>query len=439
MSNATVDALTEAFTERHETVTVESLSAPHALLPLTGQPDFITSYADYADVFEMPRKAHEYVAIQLIGSNLNGNVSIPWGGVTLTLDQWVLLLSRSGEGRNTSTNVALNLIGQAGIQRLLFNATWGSSSAFYQQFVGHPRGLYVWQEFSAVLKKLNDSSFSGVKEWLTDRFDNMNIPPSITYRTTSRRQDTPPIVFPEAPRINILATSSRDWFINGLETADTTGGFIPRWLLVPLDGPHRLIPKPVPLNQELLPPLAEALRNISELRGEADLSDVERTYEAWYRAAYKRFEGQPNRGLALPFFNRMRGLVLKLAVIFQISQSQSLKVSEIAMRRAINAATEMEQALFEILPTGMNQEGSAVEKMAERIKSAAATGMLLSDVTVAFKHWKRNVRKDRLHTLYSSGTVGCFYRQTSGRRAQVFVHRDYLKDYEEQHPDDKPV
>ncbi len=81
----------------------------------SGQPgDFITAYANYADVFEAPRKVHEWVGCQLVASAMNGKVFIPWGATTCTLDLWVLVLSESGQGRNTATDVALEVIEQAG-------------------------------------------------------------------------------------------------------------------------------------------------------------------------------------------------------------------------------------------------------------------------------------------------------------------------------------
>jgi hypothetical protein len=126
----------------------------------------------------------------------------------------------------------------------------------------------------------------------------------------------------------------------------------------------------------------------------------------------------------MPFFNRLRGIVLKLAVIFEVSQSVSLKVSEQAMKRAIEAASEVEQTIFGILPTGMNREGSQIEKLAEFIRSSGADGVSRSSVTSAFKYWKRRDRDDRLSTLLESGTVLVFPRKTAGRTAQVYVHQD---------------
>jgi hypothetical protein len=249
------------------------------------------------------------------------------------------------------------------------------------------------------------------------------------YRDTEKSSDTPSIEFSEAPRLNILATSSMDWFIENLQQPDTMGGFIPRWLLVRLSGSRRLLPKPMPLDQSKVAGLAAQLKTISTLTGNADMSAVEEQYGRWYHAAHARFESQPNKALAVPFFNRLRGMVLKLAVIFEVSQSCTLVVSERAMERAIKAAESIERMIFEILPTGMTREGSEVKKMEQVIRDAGAQGISQSALTYAFKHWQLKTRKDRLETLKESGTVRTFPRTTAGRAATDLVHIDFVEEY----------
>lgn len=403
-------------------------------LPAT---DFIDGYAQYADVLEAPRQMHEAVATQLLATVLNQHVYIPYGALKISLDLWVLLLSPSGMGRNTLVELARPVLEGADLTSVLRNTTWGSKQAFYQHIAEHSTGLFVWSELAAVLKNLSDARFAGVKEWLTDRYDNWNKPPTIGYRETGKKADTPPIVFQEAPRLNILATSSFEWFIGNLTQEDTTGGFIPRWALIRVEEPTRVIPKPRDLNSTLVQPLAEHLRRASNLRGVADLSLVEDTYAQWYVQARLRFWQQPNRALAMPFFSRMRALVLKLAVVYQVSQSVNLQVSPVAMQRAIDTACIAEQTIFPLLLTGMSREGSEVDKMAERVKQAGAEGLLRSELTSTFQYVKAPEREGRLRTLVQAGTVKTFSRKTSGRPAQVLVHKDYLEEHAQKHPEDQ--
>lgn len=381
ITNSTVDPVILTASTVEEAVQIAASDQ------MAAGPDFITAYADYADVFEMPRQVHEWVAAQLIASVLNGKVWIEWGA-KYPLDLWVLLLSGSGQGRNTATDVALSVIEEAKISGLVHKATWGSKAAFYQQLAETPKGLFVWPELSIALQTLKDPKFGGVKEWVTNCYDSLRVPDAVVYRKTGKKSDTPKIVFDSAPRMNILATSSSDWFIHNLEQADATGGFIPRWIPKQVGRSGRVISKPIAPNSQLLPGLASQLASIAFLEGTADLSAIESQYDQWYHEAKKRFDGQPNSSLAEPFFNRLRGQLLKLALIYEVSQSGTLHVTEAAFQRAVAVAAAAEETIFRLLLTGMTREGSEVEKMAETIRRAGAEGITRSKLTIAFQHTK---------------------------------------------------
>jgi hypothetical protein len=322
------------------------LAETAAILP--GRFDFIRAYVNYADVLEAPPEAHEAIATELISSALCENVFIPHGADKIPLDLWLLLLSGSGFGRNTLVALARPVLKAAGLSSLIHSRTWGSRVAFYQCIAEHPVGLLFWPELSVVLKKFGDKAFAGAKEWLTDRYDNMEIPEAITYRVTGKKSDTPPIEFTQAPRLNILATSSLDWFLANVTQEDALGGFVPRWIVKQLDR-GRPVPFPRRPDQSLIQPLAEHLHKANQLRGEADLSSIHDYYETWYLKTQRRFSEHPNSGLAMPFFNRLRTHVLKLAVIYEVSQSLSLKVRGRALGRAINAAKASEAAIFRLI------------------------------------------------------------------------------------------
>lgn len=403
--------------------------------------DFTRTYTRYADILEIPRMMHEAVGVQLIASVLNANgVRIPHGGLSYSLDLWIVLLSGSGGGRSTLVRLADPLLDSADLRGLVRNTQWGSAPAFYQQMAEHPTGLFVWGELSEKFKLLNDSKFGGLKQWLTDRYDNFWPPEAITYRETQKtNQNTPPIIFEKAPRTNILATSSEDWFFNNLEQGDGAGGFIPRWLLVRAAGPTRIIPTPLVPDSTLLPGLISRLKQIDALRGNADISDILPYYEKWYRAARERFAKQPNPALADAYFNRHRGHILKLAVIYEASRSLSLRPAEASWKRAESAAKWLETTIFSLLSTGMSGEGYALRKMEVRIQSAGADGLALADFTRAFQHDDLRRRQGRLVTLKSAGTVQCFRRRTSGREATILVHHDFVADYQTKNPDDRLI
>jgi hypothetical protein len=410
-----------------ETINLPAQMGPEKPVNQCQNLGFISQYSDYADVIEVPKMMHEVVAMQIIASILNKNgVVIPHGGLTYPLDLWVVLLSGSGAGRTTLVNTANPVLKAATLRSLKRDVTWGSEPAFLQDLAENPTGLFVWGELSEKLKLMNDARFGSLKQWLTDRYDNFELPDSRKYRKYGKKKPTPPIEFDRAPRINILATSSEDWFFNNLDFSDSAGGFIPRWLLVRASGKRRCIPTPRLPEPAKRDGLVGHLSAIDKLRGEADLSAILPLYEAWYEPTSRRFENQANSGLAGAYFNRHRVQILKLAVVYEVAQSHSLKVTEQAWHRANSTAKELERVIFDMLGTGMSKYGYKLKKAEERIRDAGPDGLLQSEFTRAFQHDQTWEREGWLKTLEQAGSVITSQRVTSGRTATVLVHHDFL-------------
>lgn len=311
------------------------------------------------------------------------------------------------------------------MQDLESSVRWGSAAAFYQQFAENPNGLHFWGEMAERLKMLNTPQFAAVKEWLTDRYDNFKVPSPIRYRKTGKKQDTPPIEFKRAPRINILATSSNDWFFQNLAQEDSTGGFLARWMIVHAEGERRDVAIPLPPDASLVADLARKLTRIAELRGEADLIAILPNYEKWYSDTKRRFEAQPNPALARAYFNRHRGHVLKLAVIFEASQSGTLKVSAAAWERAVEFAARIEKCIFEMLPTGMNAAGYDLQKIEERIRMAGSKGISHNDLTRCYQDMHPKEREQKLKTLLEAGRIFSGQEKTRGRPKTYYCHADF--------------
>jgi L-amino acid N-acyltransferase YncA len=388
--------------------------------------DFISGYADYADVLEAPRILHEIVGIQLVAAALNRNgVTIPLGAIRYSIDLWALLLSGSGAGRSTTIGMAAPILEAAGMQDLESSVRWGSGASFYQHFSESTSGLHFWGEMGERLKMLNEPQFATAKEWLTDRYDNFKIPPPFRYRVTGKPGDTPPIEFGQAPRINILATSSDDWFFRNLAEEDSTGGFLARWMIMRAEGNRRDVPIPQATNTSLTAPLAARLTQIGQLKGEADLSDILTRYEQWYGETKRRFEAQSNPALAGVYFNRHRGHVLKLAVIFEASQSGTLKVSMRAWERAVKFAEQIEQSIFALLPTGMNAAGYGLQKIEDRIRRAGPSGITQNELTRCFQSMNPKDREQKFKTLIDAGRIYSGVESSGGRPKTRYRHADF--------------
>jgi hypothetical protein len=304
---------------------------------------------------------------------------------------------------------------------------WGSGPAFYQDMAKNPAGVFIWGEISEQFTMLNQKQFAGVKEWLTDRFDSFRVPPPFTYRSTKKKSDTPPITFKQPVRVNILGTSSQDWFFRHLAEEDSAGGFLARWMIVRADGDGRNVPTPQSPNQDLIDPLAARLIEMSALEGEADLSAVMRLYAPWYGSTKRRFEAQSNRALAMAYWNRHRGNVLKLAVVFEASASATLKVTPRSWIRAVKFAKKVEESVFKMLPTGMNSRGYNQEKIEDRIRQAGPDGLSRNDLTRCFQSMDSRERDAQIKTLSDADKIHVDYRETGGRRLTIYRHEDFCQ------------
>jgi hypothetical protein len=222
-------------------------------------------------------------------------------------------------------------------------------------------------------------------------------------------------------------------------TEDSTGGFVPRWLLVRADNAGRTVPIPRTPDESVIPRLADHLGRVAALRGDADLSGIATDYESWYRAARSRFLSQPNPGLAEAYFNRHRIQILKLAVIYEVSLSLSLRVSQGAWARAAEFAARLEEMIFSLLSTGMSGGGYKRRQMEEKVRSAGEEGVPMGEFTRAFQHTEKEQRDRYLATLVIAELIHGFRRLTSGRPAVFLVHRDFVEGYRARQPGDSPV
>ena len=168
-----------------------------------------------------------------------------------------------------------------------------------------------------------------------------------------------------------------------------------------------------------------------------DLSRVQDIYADWYGETKKRFDAQPNSGMAKAFWNRHRVHLWKLAAIYSMSCEGEMTVNVRSMERAIESARRTEDTIFSLIRTGLTHEGSQVDKLEQRIKAAGVGGMLKSEFTKAFQDMRLFDRDSRLRTLLDGNVVQHFSRKTPGRPAEVLVHAEYAQQHQQEYAEDK--
>lgn len=426
--------------------------------------DFITEYVRYADRFEVPTEMHEAVAIALMAAAVNGKVFFDWGE-RHPLDIWIMNLSGSGSGRSTAIKAYRPILKKAGpkVSQLDQTIGWGSYPGVIQYFAEHPNGLHVYSEASYFLGHLDEPKYKNLKPWLTDLYDDLNLPRGINaYRKNPNRpnQTTPPIEFTEAPRLTLVTTSSPDWLLHHVSRIDATGGFLSRWIWNYMPEIKRRISKPVLADESLIPPLALHLGRLHHLPPfRLDFSLVESEYDTWYNETADRWEKQPNQHLVQPYWQRHRMHVLKLAAIFEMStirwnektagwlnnpeclkfdsDGRYLPVSLDAFHRAVAYLRRNETSLFQLLGTGMSTEGFDLSRMDQFIEASGTNGRLVSTVTLEFRNTDPRIRTNQLKTLYDEGSIRMFEGKASssgGRKPRFLLKSTHAAGFLEQHP-----
>jgi len=400
--------------------------------------DFVRDYVKYADRFETPPLMHESVAIAGVAALANGKVWIVRGGERLPLDLWLIVLTPSGSGKNTALREFITLLRTAGLAGLVHKESWGSGPYVQQYFAENPSGFFIWPEMSRVLNQFKQRHFAGAQEFITNLYDEVELPDSKHYRETGDPQHpgTPSIEFPSAPRTNFLATSSRSWFFSAVTKDNVSGGFIPRWIPMIIDDPDRSVPLPAPPDSALSGPLAEKLKQIAEVSGEMDFSLVERDYQGWYETTHQRFQSHPLGAFAMPFWRRLRNHTLKLAAVYELSTSGSLKVSPESMRRAIDTARIIEKNVYELVRSSFSAEGVKSQDLENYIREAGANGRSQTEVMESQREDKRPDALNRIQMLVDADLARWFVRKTAGRPAMILVHAAHLEEHAKSHPQD---
>lgn len=407
--------------------------------------NFVPKFIKATAVTELHPRAYEWAAIFLLASALNSNrLKIENGAISYFLDLWVLLTSGSGTGRSTSLKPLRYVLGKAGLAELVLPNS-GSGNAYYQSLaqITSARGTAVglYSEMSQFLSAIDNYGFE-VKSNLTDYFDCPFAPAPITFRETGREgKDTPAIRFDSAPRLGMFATSSEAWLVPLLSNNDALGGFIARWNTVKLPTLDTLVPFPKPYDTAELDRLAAYLTRLSAVR-QRDITihlqekpDVCTAYETWYRREHEWASTHPNKAAAMAFFNRMRGLILKLAVVLHVSDFPEPDITLNSFIRAEKMMAELRSDTSAFILHTLSAEAADAHSIELAIRNAASKGCPLSALASVISTRQRRVLAVN-NLLESQGRVLQFKVKpskdgkdvgTGGRPANVFVHPDFVE------------
>ena len=172
---------------------------------------------------------------------------------------------------------------------------------------------------------LNRDYMSGTKSFLTEIYDC-----PMTYKRETIGGEAVEI---QNPVISIITATTIEWFLERLTENDIIGGFLTRFLLILGQKKSSPIPIPPPVDVEKKAALITELKRLSAITGIAVLTpEARKLHDQWYFKQFNLLKGFRYAA----FFHRMQIYLLKIAMLIELAESKSLKVSEKSMKESIN-------------------------------------------------------------------------------------------------------
>lgn len=274
-----------------------------------------------------PLQYHLFVGLVVMAAALGDRVFIPFGAQRVCTHLWVTLVGPSPLDRASAIGIARRVLGRLEESPLISEPATIKRARRALSVMGN--GLLIWPDLGDALKSLKWRSCSGFRGFLADIFD---------ARTDYALEEG--VLKAKAPALSILAGSS----IEGL--SQETGRLLPRFLLVPAPAKDEGQNLPSEPDEELEEQLGNSLKELTQLCGPADFSQVKLDYALW-----RREHEEENKGPSQPFLAFMPLYLLKLSLLYQLSLGTDLKVCGEAVAWAATILSWLKERLVE-LPLG---------------------------------------------------------------------------------------
>jgi hypothetical protein len=305
---------------------------------------FIECVSPHTDV---PDNFIIWSALSLIGAALKNNVYFEIGTYTLYPNMFVVLVAPPGIGKGASMNILEELImdskpnqiintlsDRITAERIIERIADGWSTApqlkNMQLVLGKP-------EHSCILFSTELRVLLGASEWMLEFLEEAWSKKTYDYQTKNKGN-----VFIDDMCCSLLAASVPDFLRNVNREAHMviTGGFSSRCLFIYAENPSKDLPFPEPLkkNQKskaLYDNLILDLRDISALRGEFKITTGARLRFENFLVANRAASSADDSEAIANFRARVKAHVLKLAMVFSVSNGNTLVISEFDMLNAI--------------------------------------------------------------------------------------------------------
>jgi hypothetical protein len=198
--------------------------------------------------------------------------------------------------------------------------------ALYDILRKYPRGLIIWPELNQVKEFQMSREYNrGLPAFLTDIYDYKE---RLSRWTVGNGE-----IVVEKPIVSILTAGITDWFTKNLQAIDFLGGLWTRFLFVPVPEQERgfTLPRSFELDDTIIRQLI-TLNDMDE--GEVSLSEIRPLLQEWGEK-HQQETMRLGTGILAAMYQRLEVMLIKLAAILQLSDSQSLTITPATFREAV--------------------------------------------------------------------------------------------------------
>jgi hypothetical protein len=387
--------------------------------------DWLGTLREYVEETESPRHFWLWSGVSCLASALQRKVSLPFGLDRLYPNLYVMLVAAPGECRKSvPMKLHQKLLNEIEIPMFADTPTKRSFTRSLAD-IGEtckydlPCGETVPQSAMTIISK-EFSSFlatdpKGMIEILTDLYDSHD---EWEYKTDGSGQDK---LFNVC--INAEIATTPKWMMTNLPEGAIGGGFTSRFVIVYGDKKHKWLSLPPEPPKGLYKNLVADLKHIGSLSGTFrwEKAAYER-YDEWYRSieqTQRNLKDDRLRG----FVSRMHTMMLKVAMILQVSSSDDLIITATNISRSIRMMDEvLTTASGAFGGHGGEAGGNNIEKILKQIVSyrEISYNELLQ---MNFRHTNKDEFDTALDTLEGMGVVT---KEFNGQQT-IIKHKGYVR------------
>lgn len=363
--------------------------------------DFFGQYISYGrQATDCPDTFHWFVSYCVASAVIGRNIHFPFGDNNIYPNLWLILLAPSSEYRkSTALGIGLGILRK--VNPTLVLPSRFSEEKFLEDLAQNPCGLICFFEFKSLLDLIKKDYNAGLKSLLTELYDC----PDIMSRKTKGGEFTI-----ERPCLNIMAATTLEWFLNSCREDDFSGGFLARYLFVPVVQKGKDMPIPPPADQQQKQAIVIELLEIQKVRGIMSLSpSARKLHDEWYMKAKARCKIPQFRGI----YSRLQIYLLKLAMIHSVVVNKSTVIKDASIKEASHLVDWLTKQ-FEELATDQFAF-SKFEKQRNKVLHLIRSGKTSRRNLLQFSNLKAREFDDVIKTIIETGQI----TQRTGQKGGV--------------------